>query len=283
MQTADCQTAIEQLLTYLEDPDRPRAALDAVIRHIEGCSHCEHGVAHLVQALQTDEEDSLTCEACQVLFPDYFQAEMEGQANQDLWRPLILHLETCPHCSAEYATLTDLTALAYGERGEAPPDIPEPDLSFLGKKQAGDSQPVRIPWRLEELGRLVIQFSSELVQQAFQPPPDPLAYAGAGLKSTQSTGTLGQISLEEVEDLKVTLTAEKMNDPRRCTVTVEVDIPSRGGWPNLANTEVTLKRSDVESETDLTDAYGQVIFDEIAIEELAQLVFEITVGEADAP
>jgi hypothetical protein len=65
-------------------------------------------------------------------------------------------------------------------------------------------------------------------------------------------------------------------DPTRCTVIVKVNIPSRGGWPNLAGTEVMLKRGELELDTQTTDAYGEAVFERIATDDLAHLIFEIT-------
>jgi hypothetical protein len=88
---------------------------------------------------------------------------------------------------------------------------------------------------------------------------------------------LCRLSLKEaVEDLEVTITAEEMQaDPTRCTVIVKVNVPSRGGWPNLAGTEVMLKRGQLELDTQTSDAYGEVVFEGIATDDLAHLVFEI--------
>ncbi len=272
MQTAECRLATEHLLAYLENPDFDRAKVDTAISHISECPHCEGQIGYLVRALTTDEEDTLTCRECQAQLPDYLQADREGQAGGMRWRPVARHLETCPHCSAEYKMLSDLTALAYGERGIEPPEYPKPDLSFLQPEKAESPQPISIPWRLDELGRLIIEFSAELVR-TFQSP----AYAPTGLKSAQSPGTLCQFSLiEAVEDLEVTVIAkEKRDDPTYCTLMVKVNIPSRGGWPNLAKTEVILKQNEIELETQLTDAFGQVVFEGIATDDLPQLVLEV--------
>jgi hypothetical protein len=79
-----------------------------------------------------------------------------------------------------------------------------------------------------------------------------------------------------IEDLAVAIAAEEQrDDPTRCTLFVDVDIPSQGGWPNLAGTEVTLKRGDATLEARRTDAYGKVVFEGIAVEDLAALIFEI--------
>ena len=276
MQTMDCRVAVERLLAYLENPDLHRAEADAALSHIGKCPHCENRMRHLIRALTTDEEDSLTCQECQDLLPDYLQAKREGQAHERRWRPVAFHLETCPHCSAAVATLSDLIELAYGERGEEPPQYPVPVLSFLPQRD----RPVRpgtVRWRLDELGHLIIEFSTELVR-VFQAPAYRPAYAMAGVKSGKASRTLCQLSLREaIEDLEVTITAEETRgDPVRCTVIVEVNIPSRGGWPNLADTEVALKRDERELETQLTDAFGKAVFEGIATDDLPHLVFEIT-------
>jgi glutaredoxin len=264
----------------LEDPELHRADADTAIRHMEECPHCESGMGYLIRALTTDEVDRLTCQECQDLLPEYLQAEVDGQAHEAQWHPVAFHLETCPHCSAVYATLHELTELADGERGSEPPHYPVPELPFLRAESVTLAQPLRAPWRLDELGCLIIEFSAELVR-ALQSPAYQPAYAAARLKSDKSQRVLCQLSLKEaVEDLEVTITAEeRREDPTRCTVVVEVNVPSRGGWPNLAGAKVTLKRGELELETQLTDAFGKAVFEGIGTEDLAYLVFEITPGQ----
>lgn len=279
MHTASCRTAVERLLSYLEDPDLHQAEIDLAIDHIRECSHCKRKIGYLVRVLTIEEEDALTCGECQALLPDYLQAKTDQQAHQALWRPIALHLETCPYCSAEYATLSSLAALAYGEQGAEPPYDPVPDLSFLRKKKGGVLQPIKVPWHLDELGHLVIRFSTDLVQ-ALQLQTDQMVRATAGLKSDKSSRILFQTSLEEaVEDLEVIITAEeRQDDPTRCTVIVEANILSRGGWPNLAGTEVKLKRDEFELETQVTDAFGQTVFEGVPTADLARLIVEIAPG-----
>jgi hypothetical protein len=277
MQTSECRTAVDKLLLYLEDPGGHRADVDTAISHMKDCPHCQNRLGHLVQALSIEEEDRLTCRVCEELLPEYLQAEMVEEAGEARWRHVTLHLKTCPSCSEAYATLSDLMELGFGEEGEEPPYYPVPDLSFLPKKE-----PPPILWHLDELGRLIIEFSADLLR-ALQPPAYQPAYAPVRAKSDQSRKTLCQISLKEaVEDLEVTITAEEAReDTVYCTVMVEVDIPSRGGWPNLADTEVTIKRSESEPETYLTDAFGKAVFTGIATDELAHLIFEINPVERE--
>ncbi len=131
MQTLDCATTIEPLLTYWDDPDSHRAEVDAAIEHIKQCPHCEDRAGHLIRALTTDQEDRLTCQECDSLLPGYVQAETEGRAGGDHWRSVAFHIETCPHCSETHSELVELVELAYGDQGEEPPRYPIPDLLFL--------------------------------------------------------------------------------------------------------------------------------------------------------
>lgn len=275
MHTTGCRLAIEQLLAYLENPDLHRAAADAALSHIGKCPHCENRIRYLIRAVTTDEEDSLTCQECQDLLPDYLQAEARGRTHEEQWHPVAFHLETCPHCSAEHATLSELLELAHGERGEEPPRYPVPDLSFLRRRKDRPPQPISIRWHLDEFSRLIIELSADLLR-ALQLPAYQPTYAAARLKS-KSSRILCQLSLKEAaEDMEVTITAEEMRgDPTHCTVVVAVNIPSRGGWPNLVGTEVMLKRGELELDTQTTDAYGEAIFEGIATDDLAHLVFEI--------
>lgn len=264
--------ALERLLIYIEQPDLYGAEAEAALGHINGCPICQRRVGYLVRALSTTEADALTCQECEELLPEYFRAETEGQVSGTRWSPVAQHLAMCPYCAAEYATLSDLSVLAYGERDAEPRRYPEPNLSFLGPKKAGSLQPVKPFWRLDEWGRLLIQFSAEFVS-AWQPP----VYGLAGLKGGQSSRVLAKFSLERaIEDLEVVITVEeKRDDPARCTIMVEVNIPSRDGWPHLAGTEVTIRQNKSTLDTRLTDAYGQAVFEAIPTSVLSQLAFEI--------
>jgi hypothetical protein len=270
MQMTGCHRAIEQLSIYLEDPAQHPSEGDAAMRHIRACPYCERRIGHLVQALTTKEIDMLSCQECQNRLPEYFVATTTGQADDARWSLVALHLETCPHCSEEFATLADLLEMAEGRRGVEPSQYPEFNLSFLPRK-ATKPRPARKPWHLDALGRLVIEFSAELVRGL-----QPLAYAAA-LKSGAEPGTVFFLDVADaVPDLHVSISADRTRtDPTRCTMSVEVMIPSRGGWPHLAGSQVVLKHGDLVQATQITDAFGKVVFTGIAEGDLDQLVFEI--------
>lgn len=261
-------------MEYLEEPGRRHDALDSAMAHMQRCPYCESSIEYLIRALTTDEEDRLTCSECQASLPAYLQAELEGRADDAGWEPITRHLETCPYCAAVYASLSDLVALAYGERGEAPADYPEPDLSFLRTGATAERDGGDLWWQLDELGHLFIRLAEGAVRALEQPTPRP---SYAGVKSAEARRTLGQFSLEEpVEDLAITLKVEESrDDPERCMVIITVDIPSQGGWPNLSGTRVTLKRGEKELATQWTDAFGTVVFDDVQRADLTRLTFEI--------
>lgn len=234
--------------------------------------HPEDNLEHLFNALNSDKEDILICNDCEARLPDYSQAVTMGQGDDPAWADVRLHLNICPHCSRLYAELVDLTALAEGETGVEPSAYPVPNLEFLAAKKPMSPPKVGDFWRLDEVGRLLINFSTDLIR-AFQPP----AQAMAGLKKRDAEKVLYQLAWAEADaDLEVSITVkEQRRDATRCTIIVEVDIPSRDGWPNLADTDVILKKDEAIIKADVTDAFGQVVFEGIAVETLPQLIFEI--------
>lgn len=268
METADCRMALEQLIRYIENPGQPYAAIEAATGHIKTCPHCQERLGYLVHALRDPAEDTLTCQECEDLLPEYLQAQLEAQADGPRWQPVARHLSTCPHCQAVYQELTKINALAYGGQDiNLPHDYPGPDLLFLNKKNDELATPL---WQWDELGHLIIQFSADLIYSW-----RPLAYGTAGLKKAASSN-LGQCSVETNTDMQVVIMAEEQRyDPTSCVLTMQVNIPSRGGFPNLGGTTVILKRGQETLASQLTDAYGEAVFEKISLRDLPHLMFEI--------
>jgi hypothetical protein len=224
------------------------------------------------------EAQMISCDECGDQLGAYIDMELDGQDPASQLLDVSQHLQHCPDCRREYLEARDILEMDRRRELVEPPSYPTFDLSFLESQVA--KPPATSPkphWRWDQLGRLIIEFSAELLRALRLPTYRP-AYAGARLKSERSSRILCQLSLKEaVEDLEVTITAEEMRaDPAHCTVIVAVNIPSREGWPNLAGTEVMLKRGELELNTQTTDAYGEVVFEGIATDDLAHLVFEIT-------
>ncbi len=262
----DDQMAIDRLLAFMQTPTLPRDEVDEAIAHIRASPAVLRRVGHLVRALLIADEDQVTCEECQDELPEYLQAEAEGHATMPRWRPVELHLDLCPHCTEIYAELHLLAALAEGGQGIDPPDYPVLSLAFLQPPQ-----PPKKSWHLDDLGRLIIVFSADLLR-SMQPPP-----LLVGTKSASGSDTPREyVFTNEVDDLNVTVTIEPLKDDRtHCMITVDVDVPSRGGWPNLADIEVMLKHDETELDTCYTDAFGKAVFEDIATADLEHVVIEI--------
>lgn len=268
MQRIDCLAAMADLQLYLDSPAQlalpPEA--EAALRHITECRDCQTRLAFFGRALAVSEEDRLTCQECEEWLPAYI--ESRSSANTASWRPVALHLATCWRCAATYIELADLLELAQVKQSSAPLSFPTPKLPFRSIVQAVPAQTV---WRLNNLGRLIVEFSAELLR-SWQP-----LLAPAGVKSSQSTNLLYQITVSDADpNLIVTITAEQMAAlPTHCLISVNVDIPSRGGWPNLAGSEVVLRYAEQILATQQTDAFGKVVFEDLEIDQLPGLLFEI--------
>lgn len=258
----ECHDALEALT----EPDGDEA--DEARAHVMTCPACLSQFDQLARAVLSMEADELSCAECRARLPAYHEVEERDTELSAGLSAVAGHLDRCPYCAEEYRALREaMDAWNAGTLPE-PEQPPTFDLSFL---EAGLDK----HFRWDELGRLIIEFSAELVR-ALQPPAPQLGYAG--IKSEKSSRTLCELALKEAsDDLEVTISAEETrDDPTTCTVVVEVDIPSRGGWPNLAGTEVTLKRSEQELESQATDAFGKAVFEGISTDDLGHLVFEIT-------
>jgi len=132
-----------------------------------------------------------------------------------------------------------------------------------------------ISWR-RKVDQFVIEFSSN-VGPSLQLTPQTRSLKGIG-------STLWEFSFREaMEDLQFRVeTQEKEGDPTRCLILVDFLIPDRGPL-NHADTEVTLKRDEQILATKLTDYHGKVLFEDIPVDELAQLVLEITPPDCFSP
>jgi hypothetical protein len=262
-----CQIATERLLVHWSASEpRDTEEIQTAIEHIRHCPQCRGRLGHLIRVLSTDVEDRLTCEECEALLPEYILAKQNGADEEARWQPVTEHLASCPHCALAYAEWTALSEGAYGTPGQRPTPAPAPDLSFL-------------PTVRSEPARLIVELTDQLLGTLLPPAHQP-AHALARLKSA-APGTLFELPIQVPDaDLNVTIQAEGEHAaPGRCTLCVRVDIPSRGGWPHLAGTEVTLKQDGHEPSLAWTDAYGKAVFESVPIENLAGLVIDIMPGK----
>lgn len=221
----------------------------------------------ILQAVFDDPVLADDCAACQADLAAYIDAELDGQPAANLFPMVAGHLATCADCRQVYGELRSLLTAEWRGQFELPPVPAAFDFAYL---PAEDQAVTRAAWRLDELGRLVIQLAADLLRTLQGPAWQP-SYLKSGRAPLLDYRLAG-----EVDDLNVHITAEPGgSDPQRLLVAVEVDIPSRGGWPNLAGSLVTLRRGDEVVEEQETDAFGKAVFEGVPAQDLPEFTFEI--------
>lgn len=258
----------DRVATLLEASQGDLAAseLASALDHIDTCAHCRRRLGFLARALASEREDSLACDECQAQLHEYVQAQADGQAGAPAWADMALHLRACPACAALHAELSGLLAFAQREAGVEPPAYPEPQPA---PGRAG------LPGvLLDRLGRLVIAFSEQLLG-AFQPAP---SLAEGPVRSEPEAEQRRELVVDQsAEDRLVTISAEpKRGASDRWVITVRVEIPSTGGWPNLAGSQVLAQVNGVTLAAQLTDPLGNAVFDDIPADSLTSLALVIT-------
>ena len=216
----------------------------------------------------------------------YIDAELDQQDVLLQYPRIYAHLAHCASCRAEYEELKTLFALqrqqdaSHPAATSVPTLVPTPAINYHFLKSAKpEESSAQSPWRLEELGSVIIAFTQQLLD-SLAPPTQHLAYAKEAPGA--SPKTLLEYHLDEIEDLEVKIsgkqTAKQQTAKQQdvCSLAVSVNIPSRGGWPNLVGTDVTLSRDGEVLSTGQTDAFGNIIFHNIATEHLPTLEFKIT-------
>ena len=264
MHTSECDRVAA--LLEASQGDLAASELASALDHIDTCAHCRHRLGFLSRALASEREDTLACEECQARLPEYLQAQADRQASAPGWADIALHLRACPHCAAQQRELAGLLAFAHGEAGAEPPAYPEhtPITARAG-----------LPGVLiDRLGRLVIAFSEQLLG-AFQPAR---SLAEGPVRSEPEPDQRRQLVVDQSSDDRlVTISAEpKRGTSDRWVITVRVEIPSRGGWPNLAGSQVLAQVHGVTLAAQLTDPLGNAVFDDIPGDALTSLALVIT-------
>lgn len=189
------------------------------------------------------------------------------------------HLLQCASCRQIYEESKALYAL--GDEPPIPPTVQPPkfDLSFLPSPQCDNNvEDAKHRWRnwaMDNLGRLVIEFSTQLLDTV-QPAPQ-LAFAKSG--PGQSNCSLFDLTIDEYDDLAVQIEGKQSrSQPEKCDLAIAVDIPSRGGWPMLGGIQVAVRRGDLLLKSQETDAFGQASVTNIKQADLPKLVITVDAG-----
>jgi hypothetical protein len=257
----DCERIIGQLRERLRLGGSVQ--ISDLIQHLAGCPRCQDAARTLVDALRVGADDPLNCEDAAHLLPEYTLA---ADPDSQKWEALRLHLAVCPHCAADYL---GLRALEQDEQDAPPVALPagRPRLDFLPHLR---SQPQ--PWRIDELGRLVVALSRAMLDALTPVIPTALAVKTASHAPTGRRLDVGGGS----GALGATLTIEGLaDDPKQCALVVEVRVPGRAGWPNLAGSEVRAVTKEGQEFVRVTDAFGKATIAPLPRDELADLTLTI--------
>ncbi|MEZ4708622.1 MAG: hypothetical protein R3A44_15550 [Caldilineaceae bacterium] len=204
----------------------------------------------------------------------YIEAELD-ELNAGLMFPEVQRdLASNRALQQAYGELRDLLAMEREDRLVEPPIMPSFDFSYLAQQPAPAAL-LEKSWNLDRVGRLVIEFTSELLQSI-----RPLDLQPALVKSGHSSNTdkmYHYVLKEQITDLNVEIGVKPdQTNPRQCYVAAWVGIPSREGWPNWKNSRVEMKIGPKVVQSQMTDAFGRILFDPIDLADLPQLTFEVT-------
>lgn len=204
----------------------------------------------------------------------YIEAEFAERDADQLYPYVRTALNQSPVCQQAYAAMKEFLRQERSEEWRKPPRSPTFDFSYLSASASPSLITVQ-PWRWwTALGRLIIEFSEEIIQKLHSVQPQP-TYTFQ--RSASAPSEAYRLALESVvEDLNIQVSIQpERQGANSYTLIVETDIPSRGGWPNLTNTQVVLKLDNAVIQTRLTDAFGKAVFDPLADVQLAQLQVEV--------
>ena len=213
----------------------------------------------------------------------YIETERAGRAAAQLHPQVQSALASSAACRQAYEALKAFLQWEASAVLETPPRPLQLDLSYLPVATPAPVvvQPAtvlaQLSWYWAQLGYLVVELSSEILGplQSLQPQP---TYSFA--RAAQGEANAYHFTLEnQLADLNFRLTIEREQPAGdQCQVIVEAEIPSRGGWPNLADTIVNLKQADTVVQSRLTDAFGRAVFPAVALSQLPALQVEVIPG-----
>jgi hypothetical protein len=211
-------------------------------------------------------QHSSTCSQIHDLLPAYVTAEALGQQPQAVDPDVAAHIALCPHCHAELAELRELTFAAYTGRIEPASSYPQPDLSYLPTPGALPSANQQ-PWRLDELGRLIISFSQALLD-SLRPP----SLIGAARGQLLYSYAFEPRVLPNLQ-VSIDILAE---DSTRGLGFVRVNVEALNHDPFEQTPRSIVLRTDEQTWQDYTDATGCVAFNAVPLAALPRLSIEIT-------
>jgi len=238
----------------------------------------------LGRALQSQIEDTLTCDQCQALLPDYSTAENRDAlllSTETRWAAVSRHLALCPHCTAVYEQMNEWLTAGYQDAIPGAGAYPAFDLSFL-EPPAAAASPLGWPLALLEKRRQQgVQWLHEAASGLyllFTPTP-ALAGAGWAVKSGADDTLLARTVLGEDEypgwEIEATVFATGADHCR-----VEVSLYAFAPLPDDLSGIVVTLHDGVAERFALTDANGLAEFAAVPRERIAAFVLRVDLPSA---
>ncbi|MFZ4656997.1 MAG: hypothetical protein ACOYNY_08300 [Caldilineaceae bacterium] len=236
----------------------------------------QNEVKRLLQTIYDAAEEETICHTNQAQIASYIDAELRGEPVAERYPALYEQIATCDTCRAIYAEGKALIILTATDQWVLPPVAGQFDFAYLATATAGGPKPPAqteaVSWRLDALGRLIVALSVDFIRSL-----QPLTLQPAHLKARGNQPLFELTSPALGDEQQVTLVAKPMRgEANRYSVIVTVDIPSRGGWPHLAGTEVIFKAGEQVLKRETTDPFGKASLTGLDQETLGQLVVEVS-------
>lgn len=239
-------------------------------------------IERLLQFVFEDEASTTAVpDECQHLLHAYVETELAG-GNAAIQFPSVQAcLETMPAFREAYEELKAFLEMEQAGLLADPGTLPGLDEAFLRElleeETAVSSPPHPAPlWHFNKLGQLMIQLADYFHQAAaeYRPTsPSPTDRLAGALRSAAEGPSF---VLNDVEDHEIKVQLVSLDQVREeGSLEVTVNIPSRGGWPNLGETAVSLHTPTSPSRTRLTDPAGRVLFRNVPLADLNDLTIEI--------
>ena len=241
--------------------------------------HNKKGEAQLRDVLQSEPDDK-DCEICQNRLYDYIVAQLGGEDYEARFPDVASHLDACENCASVYADAYDrLYELERVEKANIlplPEKLPAPDLSFLTTSKKNKLAKVLRDAVQSTTETFKLQFSAKLMQLVPQPPAAPQVRAPADSERyNEILLRLDPTLAPEELNLPITLTAYRDSyQPDTCLIKLNYK-PAEESWPDLGGRNVTLRSVNEKFEA-LTDPWGDVSFEGIPVNNLADFTLEIS-------
>lgn len=224
-------------------------------------------------------------ESTQHLLSAYVEAQLDGRDAADLFPDVHIAIEQFAEFAEEYEMLYELFDAERKGELEEPPTTPIFDFSYLdlppAQEPALQQNGEAASSLLDKVETWTVQLSESIVgslqavaqvRQSQHP-----AFATRSTDSKEWQTWFSYRPLNPPTDLNVNIAFKHRSDESEfCNVVVNVDVPSRGGWPNLADSQVLLSGYDGADRSGVTDPFGEVLFEGVKKSVVPQLAFAIT-------